>query len=321
MRRLLTFSLVLLAVAAAVVSCNRSGGNSGRPKIALVLKTLNNPFFIDMQKGAEDAAKRLDVDLTVQAAERETDVEKQMQIIENLVETGVNALAIAPSGSKEIVPAVGKAKAAGIPVIIVDDKIDGPTAAAAGVKQDAYVGSDNVEGGRIAGRYLVQITGGKANVAVLEGIPGHQTGDARLKGFREIVQAHPGVTIVTSQTANWERDQGFNVFQNMLQANPNIDAVFACNDMMALGAVEAIRAAGKTGKIRVIGFDAIDDARKAIAAGTMDGSVAQYPSEMGRIAVENAVKLIHHEPVQAETATKLEMITKQNLGSGGSKGS
>ena len=274
----------------------------------MVLKTLNNPFFIDMQRGAEDAARRLNVDLTVQAAERETDVEKQMQIIENLVETGVNALAIAPSGSKEVVAAVAKANAANIPVVIVDDKVDAQAAKDAGVHWEAYVGSDNVEGGRIAGRYLTQLTNGNANVALLEGIPGHQTGDARLKGFKEAIQSSPGIRIVASQTANWERDQGFNVFQNMLQAHPDIDAVFACNDMMALGAVEAIRAAGKTGKIHVIGFDAIDDARKAIAAGTMDGSVAQFPSEMGRIAIENAVKLIHHEPVQAETATKLEMI-------------
>ena len=94
--------------------------------------------------------------------------------------------------------------------------------------------------------------------------------------------------VVASQTANWERDQGFTVFQNMLQAHPEIDALFACNDMMALGAVEAIAAAGKTGKIRVIGFDAVDDARQAIAAGTMLGSVAQFPSEMGRLAVEDA---------------------------------
>jgi ribose transport system substrate-binding protein len=281
--------------------------------MAMVLKTLNNPFFVDMQRGAEEAAKRLGVDLTVQAAERETDVEKQMQIIENLVETGVNALAVAPSGSKEVVTAVAKANAASIPVVIVDDKVDAQAAKDAGVHWEAYVGSDNVEGGRIAGRYLVQITNGTTNVALLEGIPGHQTGDARLKGFKEAIQASPGVKIVASQTANWERDQGFNVFQNMMQAHPDIDAVFACNDMMALGAVEAIRAAGKTGKIRVIGFDAIDDARKAIAAGTMDGSVAQFPSEMGRIAVENAVKLIHHEPVQAETGTKLEMITNANV--------
>ncbi len=304
-------SLAIIAAFLVVLpaACNRGQG-SGRPRVALVLKTLNNPFFIDMQRGAEEAAQRLNVDLTVQAAERETDVEKQMQIIENLVETGVNALAVAPSGSKEIVTAIAKANAANIPVVIVDDKVDGAAAKDAGVHWDAYVGSDNVEGGRIAGRYLVQITNGKANAAVLEGIPGHQTGDARLRGFKEAIQGSAGVKIVASQTANWERDQGFNVFQNMMQAHPDIDAVFACNDMMALGAVEAIRAAGKTGKIRVIGFDAIDDARKGIAAGAMDGSVAQFPSEMGRIAVENAVKLIHHEPVQADTATKLEMITK-----------
>jgi ribose transport system substrate-binding protein len=304
MSRMRRAFLALLAAATLLLpaACNRGAG-SGKPRIAMVLKTLNNPFFIDMQRGAEDAARRLNVDLTVQAAERETDVEKQMQIIENLVETGVNALAIAPSGSKEVVAAVAKANAANIPVVIVDDKVDAQAAKDAGVHWEAYVGSDNVEGGRIAGRYLTQLTNGNANVALLEGIPGHQTGDARLKGFKEAIQSSPGIRIVASQTANWERDQGFNVFQNMLQAHPDIDAVFACNDMMALGAVEAIRAAGKTGKIHVIGFDAIDDARKAIAAGTMDGSVAQFPSEMGRIAIENAVKLIHHEPVQAETAT------------------
>ena len=313
MRRPLTLLLVAVTIFGSG-ACGRGKTGGGRPRVALVLKTLNNPFFIDLQKGAEAAAARLNVDLTVQAAERETDVEKQMQIIENLVQAGVDALAIAPSGSKEIVPAVGKAKQAGIPVVIVDDRIDAQAAADAGVHTDAYVGSDNVEGGRIAGRYLVQISGGKANVALLEGIPGHQTGDARLKGFREAIQGAPGIKIVTSQTANWERDQGFTVFQNMLQANASIDAVFACNDMMALGAVEAIRAAGKTGKIRVVGFDAVEDARKAIAAGAMDGSVAQFPSEMGRIAVESAVKLIRHEAVPAEQATRLEMITKANVG-------
>jgi len=276
---------------------------------------LNNPFFVDMRRGATDAAARLNVDLTVLSAERETDVERQMQIIENVVQAGVDAICLAPSGSKEIVPAVGKAKRAGIPVVIVDDRIDAQAATEAGVHTDAYVGSDNVDGGRIAGRYLVQISGGQANVALLEGIPGHQTGDARLQGFREAIAGSPGIHVVSSQTANWERDQGFTVFQNMLQANPAIDAVFACNDMMALGAIEAIRAAGKTGRIRVIGFDAVDDARKAIMAGSMDASVAQFPSEMGRLAVESAVKLIRHESVPSEQPTKLELITRANVGS------
>ena len=127
-------------------------------------------------------------------------------------------------------------------------------------------------------------------------------------------QASPGITIVASQPANWERDQGFNVFQNMLQAHADIDTVFAASDLMALGAIEAIAAAGKTGKIRVIGFDALDDAKKAIAAGTMEASVAQFPAEMGRVAVESAVKVIRGEPVPAETKVKLEMVTKATLG-------
>ena len=313
MRRALTLTFVGLAIG-SLAACNR-GAQAERPRVALVLKTLNNPFFIDMQKGAMAAAERLNVDLTVQAAERETDVERQMQIIENLVQAGINAICIAPSGSKEIVPAVGKAKKAGIPVVIVDDRIDAQAAAEVGVQTDAYVGSDNVEGGRIAGRHLVDATGGHASVALLEGIPGHQTGDARLQGFREAIKGVDGIHVVSSQTANWERDQGFTVFQNMLQANPSIDAVFACNDMMALGAVEAIAVAGKTGRIRVIGFDAVDDARQAIASGSMDSSVAQFPSEMGRLAVESAVKLIRHESVPAEQATKLELITRANVGS------
>jgi ribose transport system substrate-binding protein len=121
------------------------------------------------------------------------------------------------------------------------------------------------------------------------------------------------VVVVASQTANWERDQGFTVFRNMLQAHPDIDALFACNDMMALGALEAIEAAGRIGRIRVIGFDAVDDARKAIAAGTMEASVAQYPGEMGRIAIESAVKLIRGEPVPRDQRTRVGLVTRANV--------
>lgn len=286
-----------------------------KPRIALVLKTLNNPFFIDMEKGAREAATRLDVDLVVQAAEREVDVDKQMQIIENLIQTGVDALCITPSGSKEVVPAIAKANAAKIPVVIVDTRVDEKTASEAGIKLDGFVGSDNYEGGKVAGEYLLKVTGGKARVAILEGIPGHETGDSRLKGFHDAVKDSPGVKVVASQTANWERDQGFTVFQNMLQAHPEIDALFACSDMMALGAVEAIAAAGKTGKIKVVGFDAVDDARKAIEAGTILGSVAQFPSEMGRLAVEDAVKLVRGgEKPPAEQKVRIELVTRKTEG-------
>jgi ribose transport system substrate-binding protein len=280
--------------------------------VALVLKTLNSPFFIEMQRGAQDAAQRIGVDLVVQAAEREVDVERQMQIVENLIQSRIAAIALTPSGSREVVPAVSKANAAGIPVIVVDTRLDPAAVADAGVKTASFVGSDNYRGGQLIGEYLVKASGGRAAVAILEGIPGHETGDSRVRGFRDAISGSPGMTIAASQTANWEREQGFTVFQNMLQAQPAIDTVFACNDMMALGAIEAIAAAGRTGKIRVLGFDAVEDARRALTAGTMDATVAQYPDEMGRIAVETAAKVLRGEAVEPEIVVRIGLVTKEN---------
>src|SRR5919202_2639498 len=149
--------LPLALCAAGLLSCQRGGEQSqGRPRIALVMKTANNPFFIEMQKGAEEAAKKLNVDLVVQAAEREVDVEKQMQIVENLIQTHVAALCVTPSGSREIVPAIDKANKANIPVVIVDTRVDAKALAESGGKVATFKGSDNYEGGKIAGEFLVK---------------------------------------------------------------------------------------------------------------------------------------------------------------------
>jgi ribose transport system substrate-binding protein len=310
--------LVLLLLAALglglTTGCQRGAepAGGGRQRIALVMKTANNPFFIEMQKGAEEAAKRLNVELVVQAAEREVDVEKQMQIVENLIQTRVAALCVTPSGSREIVPAIDKANKANIPVVIVDTRVDAKALSESGGKVATFIGSDNYEGGKFAGEFLAKKLGGKGKVAVLEGIPGHETGDSRMRGFRDALKATPGIEIVASQTANWERDQGFNVFQNILQSHPDVQAVFACSDLMALGAVEAIAAAKKTGQITVVGFDATSEARDAITKGTMDASVAQSPAQMGALAVENAVKLLKGEQVQAEFVVPIKLITKEN---------
>ena len=299
----------------ALCGCQReSGPLQTGPTVALVLKTLNNPFFIDMQKGAELGAKPLGVQLLVQAAEREVDVEKQMQIVENLIQRRVDAICLTPSGSREVVPAIVKANRAGIPVLIIDTRVDAAALQQAGGHVAAFIGSDNFEGGQIAGTYIKEVVGANGRVAVLEGIPGHETGDARLRGFRKALAGESGIEIVASQTANWERDQGFNVFQNILQSHPQVQALFACNDLMALGAVEAIAAAGKTGKIVVVGFDAVSDARDAIRAGKMNASVAQHPEIMGQLAVENAYKLIRGQTVSNEIPVKVELITGKNVG-------
>jgi ribose transport system substrate-binding protein len=312
MKRILA---LILVAAASSFSCNRAASttSTSKPTVALVLKTLNHPFFVDMRRGAQEAADRLGVTLQVQAAEREIDVEKQMQIVENMIQTGIQALCITPSGSREIVSALVKAKDAKIPIIVVDTRVDAKAAADAGVRTETFVGSDNYEGGKLAGEYLVKASGGKAHVGILEGIPGHETGDSRLRGFRDAVKASPGITVVASQPANWERDQGFNVFQNILQAHADVDTVFACNDIMALGAIEAIAAAGKAGRIRVLGFDAIDDARRAITEGRMTATVAQYPDEMGRAAIEAAVKAMKGEAVPADIGVRIGLITKDNV--------
>jgi len=312
------FSLAALAVGAGSVffaGCNRneptagaSGVDASKPTIALVVKTLNNPFFIEMQQGAQQAADRLGATLIVQAADREVDVERQMQIIENLIERKVSALCIAPSGSREIVPVIVKANQAGIPVLIIDTRADEKALAAAGGKIATFIGSDNYDGGKLAGAFVAEKLGGKGNVAILEGIPGHETGDARLRGFKEALAAAPGLKIVASQPANWERDQGYNVFQNILQANPEVNALFACNDLMALGAAEAIAAAGRTGKIVVVGFDAQPEARTAIAKGAMAATVAQFPSKMGSTAIEYAHRLLSGEVIPAFTPVPIELV-------------
>ena len=312
MTRLAHCVLLAAVVLATAAACNRgtSTETNAAPRVAFVMKTLNHPFFLDMQRGADEAASRSGIQLVVQAAEREIDVEKQVQIIENLLQTGIRALIVTPSGSREIATAIAKANRANVPVIVVDTRVDAQAAADNNLKIESFIGSDNYEGGRVAGEYLVKATGGKARVAVLEGIPGHETGDSRLRGFRDALAKHPGMRIVASQPANWERDQGFTVFQNMLQAHPDVDAVFACSDLMALGALEAIAAAGRSGRIRVVGFDALDDARKAIDAGRMEASVAQSPRDMGRIAVESAARLLKGESVPAEQKVEIALVTK-----------
>ena len=308
--------IILTALLAGIVlvGCGRrEKGDSSRPTIALALKTLNNPFFIDMEKGAQQAAAKLPINLVVQGGEREMDVEKQMQIVENLIQRGVDAICLVPTGSKEIVPAIVKANRANIPVLILDNNVNDETLAEAGGRIATFIGSDNIEGGRIAGRYLAGKLGGQGKVAILEGVPGQEAGGQRLSGFLEAVGAHPGIEVVASQAANFERGQAFNVFQNILQSHPEVQALFSCSDNMALGAIEAIAAAGRTGDIMVVGFDAIDDARLAIGKGTMEGSLAQYPSEIGRLGIEYAYKLLNGETIPEYIPTKIEMITKQNL--------
>lgn len=288
---------------------------SGRElTIAFVPKALNSPFWAEMEQAAEREAAVQDVHLISLAAERETDVERQYQIIENLIQQRVDAILLAPAGSKELVPAIRKANDAGIPVLLLDTRIDQEAAAGVGAEVVTYIGSDNFEGGAVAGRALGAALGGHGQVAIIEGISGHETADQRRFGFLDGLKAYPGIEVVASQTANWERARAYTVAENLLQAHPELDAIFAANDEMALGALEAVAAARRLGQVQVVGFDAIPDALANIRAGRLLGSVAQFPGEMGRLGVRHAVELVRDgEPPAAEILTRVEMIDLGNV--------
>jgi ribose transport system substrate-binding protein len=248
--------------------------------------------------------------------DRETDVERQYEIIENLIQQRVDAILLSPAGSKELVPAIRKANDAGIPVLILDTRIDRAAAESMGAKVLTFIGSDNFEGGAVAGRYLAAELGGRGNVAIIEGISGHETADRRRLGFLTGIEASPGIRVVASQTADWERARAYSVAENLLQAHPDLAAIFAANDEMALGALEAVAAARRLERVLVVGFDAIPDALANIAAGRLSGSVAQFPGEMGRLGVRHAAALLRDgTPPPEEILTRVEMIDRANVGS------
>jgi ribose transport system permease protein len=308
--------LAVVSVAGAVAIRAGSGPSAQQPTltVAFVPKALNSPFWGQMQEAGEAEAEALGVNLVSLAADRETDVERQYQIIENLIQQRVDAILLAPSGSKELVPAISKANDAGIPVLLLDTRIDEAAAAAVGAEVLTYIGSDNFEGGAVAGRYLAAELGGVGEIAVIEGISGHETADQRRLGFLSGIEGSPGLKVVASQTADWERARAYTVAENLLQAHPGLDAVFAANDEMALGALEAIDAAGRISEVAVIGFDAIPDALANIRSGRMLGSVAQFPGEMGRLGVRHAVELLRSgQAPPVEVLTRVELIDAHNV--------
>lgn len=286
----------------------------GRPTVALVVKTLNNPFFNDMQAGAEDMARELEINLIVQAAEREVDVEQQVQIVENLIQRRVDVIMLTPSGSREVVPVIARANRNNIPIINLDTRVDADLLARDNAYVATFIGSDNFEGGYLAGKFVGEQLNGEGKVAILEGIPGHETADSRQQGFLSGIGEFPGIKIVTSQTANWERNLGYNVFENILQSYNDVQAVFAASDLMALGAIEAISASGRNSNdILVVGFDAHIEAVDAIRRGVMSATVAQNPYEIGRAGVEYAFKVLNGEEIPNNINVEIKLITQDNV--------
>lgn len=266
-------------------------------KIGLSVSTLNNPFFVTLSDGAKKEAKKEHVNLTV--VDAQDNASKQASDVEDLIQQDVDLIIINPTDSEAVASAVESANDAKIPVITVDRSSDGG-------KVVAHIASDNVKGGEMAGDYLKSLIGDGAKVAELEGVAGSSAARDRGEGFHKV--ADKDLDVVKKQTANFNRSEGLTVMENILQSNPEIKGVFAHNDEMALGALEAIEAAGK--KIKVVGFDATDDAVKAVKSGKLAATIAQQPTEIGEIAVETAVKSLKGEKVEKNIPVDLELIKK-----------
>ena len=261
-----------------------------------------NPFWAEVEKGARETAQALGVKIVVLAPPAETDVATQISQLEDQITKKVSAIVVAPTDKVGLNPTFEKAKAAGIPVLFVDTNGDWPAL--------TFIGTDNRNGGKLAGEYLCQQLGGKGKVVLITGVMSQQTHIDRIGGARDALQAC-GVTVAGEQPANSDRAQGQTVMENFLTANPDVNGVFASNDLMALGAEEAIKAAGKKG-IVVVGFDANPDAVKSIETGEMSASIAQSPYNMGKLGVEAALKVLSGETIGATIDTGTEVVTSEN---------
>ncbi|MBT2492992.1 substrate-binding domain-containing protein [Streptomyces sp. ISL-96] len=299
--------LAIGAVCVAAVVGGVSFFNSGSPgtttKISMSLSTLNNPFFVQMKEGAQAEARDAGIDLTVTDAQN--DASQQANQLQNFTGEGVKSIIVNPVDSDAVGPAVRAANKAGIPVVAADRGVNKADTA-------TLVASDNVAGGKLAAKALAEKLGGKGEIVVLQGTAGTSASRERGKGFAEGLKAYPGIKVVATQPADFDRTKGLDVMTNLLQSHPGISGVFAENDEMALGAVKAL--GSKAGKsVDVVGFDGTPDGLKAVEGGTLYASVAQQPKELGKIAVQNAVKAAQGKKVDSMVKVPVKVVTKKNV--------
>ncbi|WP_405781643.1 substrate-binding domain-containing protein [Streptomyces sp. NBC_01378] len=300
--------VIAAVVAAAIIggiSLWNNGSSGKSAKLGLSVSTLNNPFFVQMKAGAQAEAKKEGVKLTVTDAQN--DASQQANQLQNFTSEGMSSVIVNPVDSDAVGPAVRGANKADIPVVAADRGVNK-------AKTATLVASDNVAGGRQAAKTLADKLGGTGKIVILQGTAGTSASRERGQGFAEGIEAYPGIKVVAKQPADFDRTKGLDVMTNMLQANAGVDGVFAENDEMALGAIKAL--GSKAGKsVAVVGFDGTPDGLKAVEAGTLYASVAQQPKELGRIAVQNAVRAAKDKKVAEMVKVPVKVVTSKNVAS------
>ncbi|MFB7337058.1 substrate-binding domain-containing protein [Streptomyces adustus] len=300
-----TYALAAVATVALVGATsflhNNSSGST--QKVGLSLSTLNNPFFVQIRSGAQAEAKALGVKLTVTDAQN--DASQQANQLQNFTSSDFSAIIVNPVDSDAASNSVKAADKANIPVIAVDRGVNKASV-------DTLVASDNVAGGELSAKTLAEKLGGQGKIVILQGQAGTSAARERAAGFAKGLKAYPGITVVAQQPADFDRTKGLDVMSNLLQAHPDVQGVIAANDEMALGAIKALGSKAGT-SVQVMGFDGTPDGLNAVKSGTLYASVAQQPSQLGRIAVDNALKAVQGKKVADTVKVPVKVVTKQNV--------
>ncbi|WP_330349666.1 ABC transporter permease/substrate-binding protein [Streptomyces sp. NBC_00582] len=296
-------AVVTVAIVGATSFLHGSSSSAATPKVGLALSTLNNPFFVQIQSGAKAEAKRLGVDLTVTDAQN--DASQQANQLQNFTSSGYDSIIVNPVDSDAASNSVNAADKAKIPVVAVDRGVNKATV-------DALVASDNVAGGELAARTVAEKLGGSGKIVILQGQAGTSAARERAAGFAKGLKAYPGIQVVAQQPADFDRTKGLDVMSNLLQAHPDVQGVIAANDEMALGAIKALGSKAGT-SVQVVGFDGTPDGLKAVEQGTLYASVAQQPSQLGKIAVDNALRAVRGKKVEETVKVPVKVVTKENV--------
>ncbi|MCY0109803.1 MULTISPECIES: sugar ABC transporter substrate-binding protein [Pseudomonas] len=311
--RLLAVAM-LAATAAALPVSSAFAESPEKPKVALVMKSLANEFFLTMEDGAKAYQKEhsADFDLISNGIKDETDTAGQTRIVEQMILAKVNALVIAPSDSKAMVPVIKKAVDAGITVINIDNQLDPAIVKSKNISVP-FVGPDNRKGARLVGEYLAKQLKAGDEVGIIEGVSTTTNAQQRTAGFKDAMDAAQ-IKIVSLQSGDWEIDKGNKVAASILSEYPEVKALLAGNDSMAVGAVSAVRAAGKAGQVQVVGYDNINAIKPMLKDGRVLATADQFAAKQAVFGIETALKIIKGEKVDSGAngviETPVELVTK-----------
>jgi ribose transport system substrate-binding protein len=280
--------------------------------VALVMKTLTNPFFVEMEKGARKAESEIGIQLIVKTAAQETSIQQQIEIVEELIKSKVDAIVIAPGDSKELIPSLKKAQAAGIKVVNIDNRLDEDLSKKLGLTGVPFISVDNEKGAYLSAKFISDKIKTPTKAVILEGIREARNAQDRMTGALRAFKENPNINMVASETAHWKIDEAHDVTAHLFETNPSIGAIFCANDMMALGAVQFLDEKHLS-NVLVAGYDNLDDARQAIRDGKLAVTIDQQASLQGYTGVQYAVKMINGEIMPVETFVDVIPVTQQNI--------